>query len=231
MQIVFNTVKLYILFPECVLLGTYPTSCMDVDQGQHSGTFWIDMADGSTGNLVLVWCDMLTDGGGWTLVYSYGFTLPDSFNNSANAVTPLADWTVSEPTHGDVSTDIPITENHSGALSYPLWRAFGETILVKSNLNHWLKCTPRGGSFTMNTAGFMHCIHVHYVGNVCVGVLAPATFRFQACGPSIAFSRLTYYWDGCTHRHYPTHDVCGNNSAGNFPDYVGEPAGWEYELM
>ena len=71
-----------------------------------------------------------------------------------NAVRHLADWTVSYSTHGDVSTDIPITENHRWTLSYSLWRTFGETILVKSNLNYWLKCSPRGGNSTMNRADF-----------------------------------------------------------------------------
>ena len=61
---------------------------------------------------------------------------------------------MSYSTHGDVSTDTPINESHRWTLSYSLWRTFGETILVKSNLNHWLKCSPWGGNSTMNRADF-----------------------------------------------------------------------------
>ena len=41
-----------------------------------------------------MYCDMEISGGGFTLVYSYGFTNYTNFDNGTNAVTPVPNWPI-----------------------------------------------------------------------------------------------------------------------------------------
>ena len=71
-------------------LVDYPTSCEWVKTKYPwvtSGQYWI-MIPG-THEPVAVYCDMETASGGWTLVWSYGFTDYENFNNPGNAVLPI----------------------------------------------------------------------------------------------------------------------------------------------
>ena len=128
---------------------------------------------------------MDTDGGGWTLVYSYTFVLKPVASMTGNAVTPRPNW----PTyfggnnHTSVSTTPPSSETDYAAMEFYLWKSIGQEILIKSNLNHWISCTPGGGNLLTWTSGTMNCRVVKNVSSQCPGT-APSSFDSACrCGP------------------------------------------------
>ena len=173
---------------------------------------------------------METDGGGWTLVWSYSFTNYSHFNNKSNAITPRPNWSVRSEVDVPISITPPLNETDYNAMNFSLWKQLGRQVLIKSNINNWLVCHPGNGSLVDWQEGDVNCTIIKHVTDSSREVVP---FKFSPdqqnlYGPLFSLSGRSdsfyYYFDGYTGNHWPTHDPLGTNKPNqkkNVPDPHG----------
>lgn len=169
-----------------------------------------------------VYCDMKTHQGGWTLVYSYTFTDYDNFDTTSNAVTPRPNWPVREA-NVPVSTIPPLDEWSTGAVDFNLWKEIGEEILIKSNINDWLVCQPRGGSLVARKNGAIKCQNIKNVATTCHSI-TPIKLAWHRYGPFLSAKSVFYDFVQNTEDDWPAHDPCGKRRP-NHKTGVTNPGG------
>ena len=129
---------------------------------------------------------METDGGGWTLVWSYSFTNYSHFNSKSNAITPRPNWPVRPEVDVPISTTPPLNETDYNAMNFSLWKQLGRQVLIKSNINNWLVCHPGDGSLVDWQVGDVNCTMIKQVPDDPSNTLVPSLFlpnKSQSYGP------------------------------------------------
>ena len=202
-------------------------SCAEIKKlkpNSKSGVYEIQVPQ--TGS-VKVFCDMSTDSGGWTLVWSYSFTDYTRFGNGYNAVTPIPNWPSSN-TNVPRSTTPPLQEYSSGALDFNIWKSVGSEFLIKSNVNHWISCKPDTGSLVTWMTGSVQCRNVKNIAPIasCQGTVPDKIITSNSRGLLLIIRGQSYFYffDGDTNSNWPVHDPCGT-MRGNQKTGVISPGG------
>ena len=127
-------------------------------------------------------------------MWSYTFTMYNSFTAEGNAIIPRPDWLVTPAVDVPISKTPPLNETDYNAMNFSLWKEIGRQVLIKSKINNWLICHPGSGRLVDWQEGSVSCQIAKRVANKCTGTQAPTMFApSQGNGPMFY---STAYWDG-----------------------------------
>lgn len=159
-------------------------------------------------------------------MWSYTFTNYSHFKDKSNAITPRPNWPVNSKVNVPISTTPPLNETDYNAIRFSLWKQLGKQVLIKSNINNWLKCDPGKGSLVDWKSGTVSCQIIKQVTETCEKRPAPSRFAAPGnYGPKFKTTEnMYYYFDGYKGENWPTHDSCGRNQ-GNHVKNVVNPRG------